>query len=412
MATKSPTEYHNHWGVYATPADLPNVLGSSTQDGALGTGDIAWVTSKAHIYQCRDATRDEAVWKMDARAIHDSIPNEIALIDPKAAPTTSDLVMLEDAAAANAKRKATIGTLPYGRQPTAIHDNVSGEIAAIAEKTAPVDADLFLIEDSEAADAKKRAQLGNLLLLGDEQSNLWCPPASAHSDDDEFDSATIDAAWEVYNHTGAAVGSLSSGTVDAYDTAFNSGNVVRANQNEATRKSWILLQPPASSNIFTVAKPATLATNELVMARLRTPQRQSVDGANEHMIGLGLYESVSSHVDRDDCVEMFLSYRTASEERAYFHRIVSGTPAGAQNTTDVDEEGQALQYVAIHKIGTTYHGWVGTAAGNWIYMGSQSFSGTVAYAGFTLQNVAVTAPGALVAGVDFIRFLETDNFLF
>jgi len=49
-----------------------------------------------------------------------------------------------------------------GADADAIHDNVAGEIAAIAEKTAPVTADLVLIEDSAAANAKKRVQLDNL----------------------------------------------------------------------------------------------------------------------------------------------------------------------------------------------------------------------------------------------------------
>lgn len=44
----------------------------------------------------------------------------------------------------------------------AIHDNVAGEIAAITEKVTPVNADLIVIEDSAAANAKKRVQLGNL----------------------------------------------------------------------------------------------------------------------------------------------------------------------------------------------------------------------------------------------------------
>lgn len=44
----------------------------------------------------------------------------------------------------------------------AIHDNVAGEFAAITEKASPVSADLLLIEDSEAANAKKRVQVGNL----------------------------------------------------------------------------------------------------------------------------------------------------------------------------------------------------------------------------------------------------------
>ena len=44
----------------------------------------------------------------------------------------------------------------------AIHDNVAGEIAAITEKASPVAADLIVIEDSAAANVKKRVQLGNL----------------------------------------------------------------------------------------------------------------------------------------------------------------------------------------------------------------------------------------------------------
>lgn len=46
--------------------------------------------------------------------------------------------------------------------PDAIHDNVAGEIAAIAEKVAPVDADMIVIEDSEDLNAKKMVQIGNL----------------------------------------------------------------------------------------------------------------------------------------------------------------------------------------------------------------------------------------------------------
>jgi len=44
----------------------------------------------------------------------------------------------------------------------AIHDNVSGEIVAITEKTTLVDDDLFLIEDSESSNAKKRVKKSNI----------------------------------------------------------------------------------------------------------------------------------------------------------------------------------------------------------------------------------------------------------
>lgn len=44
----------------------------------------------------------------------------------------------------------------------AVHDNVSGEIAAITRKNTPVDADLLLIEDSASSNAKKYIQAGDL----------------------------------------------------------------------------------------------------------------------------------------------------------------------------------------------------------------------------------------------------------
>jgi hypothetical protein len=47
-------------------------------------------------------------------------------------------------------------------EATAIHDNVAGEISAITEKITPVSGDHILIEDSAAANVKKRVQIGNL----------------------------------------------------------------------------------------------------------------------------------------------------------------------------------------------------------------------------------------------------------
>lgn len=53
-------------------------------------------------------------------------------------------------------------TVNDGADATAIHDNIAGEIAAVTEKVTPASADLLLIEDSAAANAKKRVQVGNI----------------------------------------------------------------------------------------------------------------------------------------------------------------------------------------------------------------------------------------------------------
>ncbi len=88
-------------------------------------------------------------------------------------------------------------TVPGGADADAIHDNVAAEISAITEKATPVDADLVVIEDSAAANAKKRVQLGNLPGGGGGAVPEWVSYLAArqsdetpHTDDDLFTSDT------------------------------------------------------------------------------------------------------------------------------------------------------------------------------------------------------------------------------
>lgn len=59
---------------------------------------------------------------------------------------------------------AAVANLPpvVGTDVGAIHVDVAGEIAGIAEKLTPVDADLLVVEDSADSNAKARVQIGNL----------------------------------------------------------------------------------------------------------------------------------------------------------------------------------------------------------------------------------------------------------
>jgi hypothetical protein len=62
VATRSPTQIHPYWGIYATSALLPNVAGSPTQKATLQVGDQAYVSSESMPYYCTTATLGAAVW--------------------------------------------------------------------------------------------------------------------------------------------------------------------------------------------------------------------------------------------------------------------------------------------------------------------------------------------------------------
>lgn len=59
-----------------------------------------------------------------------------------------------------------IGNVSGGADPDAVHVNVAAEISTVTEKGSPVGADLVLIEDSADSNNKKRVQLSNLSSAG------------------------------------------------------------------------------------------------------------------------------------------------------------------------------------------------------------------------------------------------------
>lgn len=143
----------------------------------------------------------------DDDAIHDNIAGEIDAIVVKANPTFSDLLIIEDIANGDNKKKIQIGTIPTGGDcsgplsniavandshdhteahisdldkytqaqvdalitphvdPDAIHDNVAGEIGAIATAQ-PSTVDKFIFEDTNDGNNKKQNTLGQIDILG------------------------------------------------------------------------------------------------------------------------------------------------------------------------------------------------------------------------------------------------------
>jgi hypothetical protein len=97
----------------------------------------------------------------DDDAIHDNVSAEISAITAKATPVGADILLIEDSAASNAKKRLTLTNL-FGNidanDSDAIHDNVANEIKAITDKPVPVSGDHYLIEDSADSDNKKSVE--------------------------------------------------------------------------------------------------------------------------------------------------------------------------------------------------------------------------------------------------------------
>lgn len=99
----------------------------------------------------------------DPSAIHDDVAGEIAALT-QVTPAVADHLLIEDASDTNNKKRIEVGDLSGvgGSDADAIHDNVAAEISAITQKVTPVDADVILIEDSADSFAKKYVEIGDL----------------------------------------------------------------------------------------------------------------------------------------------------------------------------------------------------------------------------------------------------------
>lgn len=276
------------------------------------------------------------------------------------------------------------------------------------------------------------------------QSTLWYRPESPGGQIIEFETDTLTtggagetesagATQGIWHITGNAAGSFSRNTVDVFDTTFTSGTAVRYIESPNSRRSYTFLQAPASGDEFfawyygytfkaSEGFPATIY-DQVLISRLSFQQRLT-PVAGDARVGMFLGRYLGNPTfgpDINNYLMIVLSNTTGGNMLATFQKVDGGTPTVINSTTNVGSEGQALEHAAIvYKQATgEFHGFVGAAGGNWIYLGSTTMTvATLDIAGIYLQNSSVTAPGVAVVGADFIRNFKTDpgvvtaNFLF
>ena len=126
----------------------------------------------------------------DSAAVHVNVGSEISGVTAKATPTTSDLLLIEDVADSNNKKKITIGDIPSTPDADAVHINVANEITGIIEKTTVDNQDEFIIEDSGASFVKKSIKRKTIVSPID---NTVASSATLTPNVDEYEQETITA---------------------------------------------------------------------------------------------------------------------------------------------------------------------------------------------------------------------------
>jgi len=238
-------------------------------------------------------------------------------------------------------------------------------------------------------------------------SNLYAPPASANTEDDEFNnSVTSLANWTDF-------GDLSGPAIDI--TAGFAGTTARRDIN-TPKRSWLRIQAPNDAvNLYGMHKlfaGAGALADGIYWMRAAVAWRFGGLTAQDSNIGLYLSSSAASLPDHaNEGPRIFLSETDTNVMQGEFDVLNGGTPVGPANTGDLDQVGNHFEYVLILKDGDVYSGFIGSGPGNWVHLNTFTYTGgqTIDRVFIAAQNASIASPGNMIVGVDFFRYNSTKD---
>lgn len=234
--------------------------------------------------------------------------------------------------------------------------------------------------------------------------NLFAIPRQPNADDDEFNTPDLNAAWAWYHVSGSSV---TPGNIDVYSSVSGS---IKASLTD--RPSWLMIQPGyALIDQSILHKPITLGTNTLIWARMTTRTNLTSATNNEVAIGIALSDEISGTPTRNNSVECYLMEADSGIRQAKAAKTVAGVVSSIGVTDNTNQMAQPIEYVAIHKLGTTYHFWCAPSAGNWVWMGSTTHSTPFTRLCIYSYGEIHNKPGTQLAGIDFVRRVDTSQFI-
>jgi hypothetical protein len=261
------------------------------------------------------------------------------------------------------------------------------------------------------------------LWLGDRDFEIHDRPFNPHPYDEEFDGPPASPwVYETWETNGEPVNLGATGWINPYD-AFVAGGLRIAFEgdpfstnfgpNGLIRDSWIRGQMPRydASSFWRIRRPISfddLGQDFFVYARMSTTinsTQSQVD--NAEVVGLGLFGAPGGFVNSAFAQIVDTDLNEVSVECGVFENNVftligsEGNNLGGAGTV----RGQSFHTAGIQVTGRTgINMWLLSAAGNWTWVGSTSYTGGIESVALFGANGHAVANS--IQGFDYVRFVR------
>lgn len=286
----------------------------------------------------------------------------------------------------------------------------AGDYATFAAKATAAAADVLLIEDSAAAGAKKATTVSGLAVpLNIPTRNPWLePPVVAHADNDEFTSWAVGTGgtpWTIWDATDSVEVTVESpNTFDPWGTA------------PATHKyrwkiaqSAVMLQLPNDTHLYYVYKAVTPA-NGMFLTAQASITADAAGGSNAASADLrfGIFPAASGRPTITGAVAIL--WRNSGSNGLRLAYLVNTTTTNVGTNLTADRAAPTL--MGVMSLSSSDHRLVvadeyGQATSLTLTGGDVSV--TTAYAGWTVQKASASTSGNPFQGwltLGFFRRLD------
>jgi hypothetical protein len=236
------------------------------------------------------------------------------------------------------------------------------------------------------------------------ESALWYPPEFAHAMDEEFDSGELPAGWSWLNTPVVT-------PIDPYADIPTGGPRV---SYSTQRRSYLMMQPSNAEQAF-LSKAYVPPTDVFMWSRMTFNYRNASPVENENNASFAFYSSSDYANNR---VELYLQETDAGQMSVNPVVVDNSSVAINLETLNLVAGGvvgaQPFEYIGIQKIGSVYHFWAAPAGGHWVWIAKHTWTEVNTIDRVMIQCASPTViadPGNAIAGVDFIRFVESATFL-